>query len=95
MRSRYSWEDVVSAVEQVCGKSWEALQKRGEWERYLAYWGAQKYAGMTLKEIAATCGFKDYGAVNMGVRRLMERGSKEKIVRERQDELDEKFKVQT
>lgn len=95
LRSRYSWMDVVAAVEQVCGKSWEALQKRGEWGRYLAYWGAQKYAGMTLKEIAATCGFEDYGAVNMGIRRLMDRSSHEKEVRERMDKLDEKFKVQT
>ena len=82
-------------MEQICVKSWETLQKRGEWGRYLAYWGAQKYAGMTLKEVAATCGFKDYGAVNMGIRRLMERSSREKAVRKQMDELDEAFKVQT
>ena len=95
LRSCYSWEDVVSAVEQICGKSWETLQKRGEWERYLACWGARKYAGMILKEVAATCGFKDCGAVNMGIRRLMERSSREKAVRKRMDELGEVFKVQT
>lgn len=95
LRSRTSWMDVVGEVERVCGKSWEALQKRGEWERYLVYWGAQKYAGMTLREIAVTCGFKDYGAVNMGIRRLLERSSREKAVRDRMGELDEKFKVQT
>lgn len=95
LRSRYSWMDVVSAVEQICGKSWETLQQRGEWERYLAYWGAQKYAGMTLKNIASTCGFKDYGAVNMGIRRLIKRSFHEKVVRKRLNDLDEKFKVQT
>ena len=95
LRTRYSWKDVVAEVEELCGKNWETLQKKGAWERYLIYWAAQKYAGMTLKEIASDCGFKDYGAVNMGIRRLMERGSRDEVVQKRMDELDEKFKVQT
>lgn len=95
LRIRYSWVDIISGVEQVCGKRWEALHKRGEWGRYLAYWAAQKYAGMTLKEIAAACRHTDYGAVNMGIRRLNERSRHENTIRQGISELEEMFNVQT
>jgi hypothetical protein len=45
--------------------------------------------------LASTCVFKDYGAVNMGIRHLMKRSSHKKEVRERFDKLDKKFNVQT
>jgi hypothetical protein len=38
---------------------------------------------------------KDYGAVNMGIRRLVERSKKDKSIRKAMGRLDEMFKVQT
>ncbi len=95
LRERYSWNDVVTVVEQISGKSWDELQRRGEWGRYLAYWGAQKYAGMTLKGISEVCLMKDYGAVNMGIRRFLKRSEMDAVIRGAMREMDKVFKVQT
>ncbi|MCU0858821.1 MAG: transposase [Pontiellaceae bacterium] len=95
LRDRVLWEDLISEVERLVGKSWAELQKRGEWGRYLVCWGAQKYAGVTLKEIACKCGYKDYGAVNMGLRRFIFQSKKDPVIRKAMKRLDEMFKVQT
>lgn len=95
LREKCSWSDVVAGVERVCGKSWKELQARGEWGRYLAYWGAQRHAGMTLKKISQQCEMKDYGAVNMGIRRLVGRSKKDKSIRKAMGKLDKMFNVQT
>ena len=95
LRERHSWDEVVSAVEKICDKSWSELQNRGEWGRFLVYWGARRYAGMTLKGISEVCGMTDYGAVNMGVHRLVARADKETAIRDAMQKMDEMLNVQT
>lgn len=95
LREKCSWNDVVAGVERICEKSWQELQARGDWGRYLVYWGAQRYAGMTLKSISQQCGMTDYGAINMGIRRLVARSGKEKPIGKAMGKLDGMFKVQT
>lgn len=95
LRKRVSWEEVICAAETICGRNWADLQERGEWGRFLVYWGAQKYAGMTLKEISKKCGYRDYGAVNMGLRRFIARSSKEPAIGKAMKDFDDLFKVQT
>ena len=95
LRKRVSWDQLISEVESICGKNWADLQKRGEWGRFLVYWGAQKYAGMTLKDISCKCGYRDYGAVSMGLHRFKSRSEKDAAIRTSMEDLDKKLKVQT
>ncbi|QBG46375.1 hypothetical protein EGM51_02795 [Verrucomicrobia bacterium S94] len=95
LRQRVSWERVISEVEQICGKSWEEQQARGEWGRFLVYWGAQRFAGMTLKEIAGKCGYRDYSAVNMGLRRFIMRSKADSQIQYAMKRLEKVCKVQT
>ena len=49
------------------------MNQRGFWARPLLLWMAQKYAGMTLKQIGESAGGMDYTAVAMAIRRLKEK----------------------
>ncbi len=75
---RASWQDVVRAVEQVKGEHWSEFHgRRSDPGGALGMWLARNYAGMTLREIGAAAGGKDYAAVSIAVRRFVERAKEE------------------
>jgi sugar phosphate isomerase/epimerase len=96
------WGHPESEIESFCARVAEAgfdgveiylpLMDNAYRDRVLALLGKHKLgkAGSGLH-----IGFKDFGAVNMGIRRLIEPGLQEKIFQGRQQELGEVFKVQT
>lgn len=71
LRRRVSFEDVVRAVEQVKGEKYEEfVNRRGDWGLPLVMWLARRCCGMTLQEIGAELGGKDYAAVSDRLRRF-------------------------
>ncbi len=71
LRRRVSWEQVVAAVEEVKGEGWEQFRdRRKDWGRDLAFWLAQRHAGMTLKGLAERGGGLDYTTVGYGIKQI-------------------------
>ena len=71
LRHRLGFADVVLALNSVCAVSWEdVLARHGDARMWLVLRLARRYTGMTLKELGAAAGAKDYAAVGMGLRRL-------------------------
>ena len=71
IRARVTFEDVVSAVARARDadrSKW--LGKHGDWGKWLVLQLARRYTGMSLSELGAQLGGKDYAAVSMGLRRF-------------------------
>ncbi len=66
IRKRRTFEEVVTAVEQVRGEPWSAFGERhGDPGNWLVLHLARRYTGMTLAELGAACGGMVYEAVVM------------------------------
>lgn len=71
LETRWTWEDVVRAVEQVKKEKWEDFSDRhGDWGRDLALYLARREAGMKLGDLGQRVGGVDYGGVAIAVYRM-------------------------
>lgn len=74
LRNRVSFSEVVAAVVAVREEpSGEWLHRQGDGGKWLVLKGARACTGMTLGELGASIGGKDYAAVCMGLRRFEHR----------------------
>lgn len=74
LRTRVNWSDVVRAVEDLKGESWDAFCNRhGDWGRDLVLTIARRHTGLTHGELATAAGGMAYATVAMSVRRMEER----------------------
>ncbi len=68
------WEMIIANIEKLWGEPWEDIRRRhGEVGRGLAMLIAQRYAGMTLRQIGEAVGGVQYPAVSDTVRRISAR----------------------
>ena len=82
MRERVSFEQIVKAVEDVRAESWTDLSNRwGDPSKWPALSLARQYTGMTLAELGAKIGGKDYSAIGVGLRRFEAKLSRDKSLR--------------
>ena len=82
LRDRVSVEQVISAVSKVRGEAWSEFGNRwGDPGAALVMWIARQCTGLTLREIGAAAGGRDYAAVAMAIRRLDARLHREKLLR--------------
>ena len=83
LRRQVGWEQVVAAVEAVKGERWAQFRDRPkDWGRDLAFWLAQRYAGLTLKELAQRGGGLDYTTVGYGIKQIERRRQAESRLRQ-------------
>jgi len=76
LRKRMAFEDVVGIVEKISRKKQVVfMNQHGDWARPLLLWAAQKYTGMTLKQIGEAAGGMDYTAVAMAIKRFKEKAA--------------------
>lgn len=76
------FDELVKLVETLSGEGWEEiLAGRGGWARPLLMWAARRYGGMTLREVGAAVGGRDYTAVAMAIKRIEERASNDATLR--------------
>ena len=88
------FEEIIRAVETVYGASWEEMSsRRGHHGKALAMWAAQKYGGMTLKEIGEIMGAMDYMAVSIRIRRYADASKTDAKARNIQENLVDMFNV--
>ena len=79
---RYSFADVIRAVEAATGESWTDVRNRhGHPARALVISIARRSCGMTLRQIGEELGGIDYAAVCMMDRRFQERLTRERAIR--------------
>ncbi len=96
LRHRYSWDEVVGAVERVKGCAWQEFAfVRGDWGRAAVYYLARRYSGLTLAEIGEAAGGVNYPAVSLMVKRFERRVASEVVLRESLKEAERMFNVQT
>ncbi len=71
IRRRVGMDDVIRAVEETRGESWEEFANRhGDPGKALVMWLARKYTGLTLREIGQALGGRDYAAVSVMLKRF-------------------------
>jgi chromosomal replication initiation ATPase DnaA len=96
LRRRVGLEDVLQAVATVRGEAWEHCgNRRGDWARPLAMWAARRYAGMSLREIGAALGDRDYGAVRMAIQRFEAQAAHRRTLAEARRQLAGMLNVKT
>jgi len=72
--ARSSWPQIVRALEQVKGQSWEQLiEQHGDWARDAALWLGRKQGGLSLAELGQLAGGLDYAAVGQAISRFRKR----------------------
>lgn len=82
IRHRHKFSEVVKAVEEVKGESWERFAGRhGDWGRDLVLRVARECTGMTLRELGEAAGGMDYGAVSVAVRRMENRLKEDRAIK--------------
>jgi hypothetical protein len=80
------WESITAAIEKLWREPWkEVSQRHGDPGRELAMLIAQRYGGMSLREIGAAVGGLQYPAVSDAVRRTLTRLGSDR-------ELEKRFK---
>ena len=68
------WDRIIAAIEKLWGEPWEKIsQRHGDPGRELAMLIAQRYGGMSLRQIGDTVGGLRYPAVSDAVRRTSAR----------------------
>jgi REP element-mobilizing transposase RayT len=79
LRVRVSFEDVVRAVEEEKGATWEQFyEKQGDWGRDLVLAIARRQCGLTLETLGKAAGGLRSVTVSMAIRRLAERLASDK-----------------
>jgi len=73
-RLRLNWSTITEAIENVWAQGWDALATaRGNGALPAAFFFAQKYAGLRLKEMGQLAGGFEYPAVNAAIARFEKR----------------------
>jgi REP element-mobilizing transposase RayT len=71
MECRPSWKNVRTAVEKVKKESWESFAERhGDWGRDMALYLGRRYAGLSLRVLAAETGIRTYQNVAQAIHRM-------------------------
>ena len=84
LRRRIEYEDAIRAVEQVRGAKRDVfLSLHGDWGPALVMWLLRRHGGMTLREIGAAMGGKDYAAVSERIRRFTKQCERDRTMRSR------------
>ena len=74
LQPHLKWSDIVGALEQAKGQSWEQFsQRHGDWGRDAALWLGRQRGGYTLAELGRLAGGMDYAAVGQAVSRFGKR----------------------
>ncbi|MBC7772117.1 MAG: transposase [Pyrinomonadaceae bacterium] len=74
MKSKVSWAQIVRAVSQVKGETWELFRDRhGDWGRDAALWLGRRAGRLRLTELAELAGGLDYTTVGAAVSRFHRR----------------------
>lgn len=82
IRRRWTFPEVVKAVETARGESWEQFAERhGDYGRDLVLCMARENTGLTLRELGEAAGGMDYAAVGEAVRRLRKRLKEDRSIR--------------
>jgi putative transposase len=90
-----NWEEIVMAIEEQRGQSWEELVKsRGNDAEAIAIWFARRRGGMRLEEIGERLGKKSYHAVAIKNSRFERRLIQEKTLRMEIDKIAQRLNVQ-
>lgn len=90
IRRHVAYEDVVRVVEEMRGEPAKIfMDRRGDLGKGLVLWGARWFCGMTLSEIGAVNGGKDYAAVGIAIRRFKKRAETSSKLRNEMKKLKE------
>ena len=82
IRRRWTFPEVVNAVETARGESWEQFaQRHGDYGRDVVLCMARENTGLTLRELGEAVGGMDYEAVGEAVRRLRKRLKEDRSIR--------------
>jgi putative transposase len=82
LRKRKSWSEVVRAVEEARGESWnEFACRHGDPGLALALYVGRRCTGMTLRTLGEAAGGMDYTAVSMAIKRFEQRLPAERKLR--------------
>ncbi len=88
LRVRFSFEDVVRAVEKEKGERWDQFRdRRGDWGRDLALLVARRKCGMTQKTLGEAVGGLRAVAVNIAMRRMANRLEKDMSLKQIYDRI--------
>jgi hypothetical protein len=69
-----SWEQIVAALEQIKGESWnEFAQRHGDWGRDAALWLGRCAGRLRLAELGGLAGNLDYAVVSKAIARFEKR----------------------
>jgi hypothetical protein len=72
--ARPSLAEVIGAVERMKGEKWlEFRDRHGDSGRDLVLYAGRRACALTLGELAAACGMRDYGAASAAIRRYERR----------------------
>ena len=86
---RITWAQIVRALEEVKGQSWEEFSQRyGDWGRDAALWLGRKRGGYSLGKLGELAGGMDYAAVGQAVSRFGKRLEQTRGLRRQLMELE-------
>ncbi|MBU0678143.1 MAG: transposase [Verrucomicrobia bacterium] len=87
-RQRATFEEIVSALEELRGESWpNLLARHGDWSRAMAIRLSRRLSGMTLQEIGERLNGTDYAAVSAMDRRFARKLSRSKELKKEEARL--------
>jgi putative transposase len=78
------WEEIQAAVEKVWGLDWKQIcQRHGDMGRDIGLLMGRQCSGMTLEELGQRAGGITYAAAYEAIRRMEQRATKERVVKEK------------
>jgi len=88
LRSRWTWDGVVRAVERVRRQRWaQFAQRHGDPGLAMALYVARQRTGLTLRALGQAAGGMDYTAVGNAIKRFEQRLATDRILRRTTDRL--------
>jgi hypothetical protein len=78
LECRPGWRDVRAAVEKVKKEPWGSfVERHGDWGRDLALYLGRRYAGFSLRDLAAETGLQSYQTTAQAIHRIVLRMKKD------------------
>jgi putative transposase len=94
LEQQLSWEQIVHALEQGRGESWEAFRDRhGDWGRDAALWLGRKRGRLSLRQLGDAVGGVAYGAVGQAVKRFDQRLESDAALRRQVNQIKNMLNV--
>lgn len=82
------WEQIVRALEQARGESWESFGDRhGDWGRDAALWLGRRWGRLSLRQLGQAVGGVSYGAIGQAVRRFGQRLESDPALRRKMEQV--------